>query len=83
MSQSLMCIMALLLPMFEHVLYVHVGFPRDVRGLRHYIIDNLEIHNESWPPACPPLETARLEHNVLFFLSNFKAFLHFYFHFES
>ncbi|XP_073675959.1 sulfhydryl oxidase 1 [Garra rufa] len=33
------------------------GFPRDVRGIRHYIIDQLETHTEAWPPACPPLET--------------------------
>ncbi len=46
-------------------LNVHIGFSRDVRGLRHYIINKLEMHNETWPPACPPLETARLEHNVL------------------
>ncbi|XP_056894198.1 sulfhydryl oxidase 1 [Takifugu flavidus] len=32
------------------------GFPRDVRGLRHRIIDQLEKHQEPWPPACPPLE---------------------------
>ncbi|XP_030640958.1 sulfhydryl oxidase 1 [Chanos chanos] len=34
------------------------GFSRDVRGLRHLIIDKLHTHEETWPPACPPLETA-------------------------
>uniref|UniRef100_A0A4W4FKA9 Sulfhydryl oxidase n=1 Tax=Electrophorus electricus TaxID=8005 RepID=A0A4W4FKA9_ELEEL len=34
------------------------GFPRDVPGLRHLIIDNLEKHHDPWPPACPPLEPA-------------------------
>ncbi|KAM7388237.1 hypothetical protein PAMP_024428 [Pampus punctatissimus] len=32
------------------------GFPRDVRGLRHKIVDKLGTHEEPWPPACPPLE---------------------------
>ncbi|KAJ8395449.1 hypothetical protein AAFF_G00031830 [Aldrovandia affinis] len=34
------------------------GSPRDVKGLRHQIIDMMETHEESWPPACPPLEPA-------------------------
>ncbi|XP_072537373.1 sulfhydryl oxidase 1 [Salminus brasiliensis] len=34
------------------------GFPRDVKGLRHLIIDKLESHKEPGPPACPPLEPA-------------------------
>jgi len=51
--------------MCEHILNVHVGPARDVRGLRHYIINKLEQQHEAWPPACPPLEAARLEHNVL------------------
>uniref|UniRef100_A0A671PTB6 Sulfhydryl oxidase n=1 Tax=Sinocyclocheilus anshuiensis TaxID=1608454 RepID=A0A671PTB6_9TELE len=46
------------------------GFPRDVRGLRHYIIDKLEMHNEAWPPACPPLETASEEEIDNFFQTN-------------
>ncbi|XP_067270263.1 sulfhydryl oxidase 1 [Pseudorasbora parva] len=51
----------------------HRGFARDVRGLRHYIIDNLEMHNEAWPPACPPLETAsEAEIDNFFQTSNVK-----------
>lgn len=50
--------------MNDLVFNIHTGFPRDVRGLRQYIIENLEIHTEAWPPACPPLETARLERHV-------------------
>uniref|UniRef100_A0A673M0B9 Sulfhydryl oxidase n=1 Tax=Sinocyclocheilus rhinocerous TaxID=307959 RepID=A0A673M0B9_9TELE len=46
------------------------GFPRDVRGLRHYIIDKLEMHNEAWPPACPPLETASEAEIDSFFQTN-------------
>uniref|UniRef100_A0A8C2EUJ2 Sulfhydryl oxidase n=1 Tax=Cyprinus carpio TaxID=7962 RepID=A0A8C2EUJ2_CYPCA len=46
------------------------GFPRDVRGLRHYIIDKLEMHNEAWPPACPPLETASEAEIDNFFQTN-------------
>ncbi|XP_026105751.1 sulfhydryl oxidase 1-like [Carassius auratus] len=49
------------------------GFPRDVRGLRHYIIDKLEMHNEAWPPACPPLETAsEAEIDNFFQINNVK-----------
>uniref|UniRef100_A0A672KA12 Sulfhydryl oxidase n=1 Tax=Sinocyclocheilus grahami TaxID=75366 RepID=A0A672KA12_SINGR len=51
-------------------LNVHIGFPRDVRGLRHYIIDKLEMHNEAWPPACPPLETASEAEIDNFFQTN-------------
>uniref|UniRef100_A0A8C2AP66 Sulfhydryl oxidase n=1 Tax=Cyprinus carpio TaxID=7962 RepID=A0A8C2AP66_CYPCA len=42
----------------------------DVRGLRHYIIDKLEMHNEAWPPACPPLETASEAEIDNFFQTN-------------
>ncbi|XP_041861327.1 sulfhydryl oxidase 1 [Melanotaenia boesemani] len=43
------------------------AFPRDVRGLRHIIIDKLEAHDEPWPPACPPLEpTSQAEIDVFF-----------------
>ncbi|XP_061594251.1 sulfhydryl oxidase 1 [Cololabis saira] len=46
---------------------VFKGFPRDVQGLRHLIIDNLEAHGEHWPPACPPLEpTSQAEIDVFF-----------------
>nr|XP_055023808.1 sulfhydryl oxidase 1 [Misgurnus anguillicaudatus] len=34
------------------------GIPRDVGGLRHYIIEKLEMRDQTWPPACPPLEIA-------------------------
>uniref|UniRef100_A0A9J8DAV8 Sulfhydryl oxidase n=1 Tax=Cyprinus carpio carpio TaxID=630221 RepID=A0A9J8DAV8_CYPCA len=46
------------------------GFSRDVRGLRHYIINKLEMHNETWPPACPPLETASEAELDNFFQTN-------------
>ncbi|KAM4548191.1 sulfhydryl oxidase 1 [Odontesthes bonariensis] len=46
---------------------VYRGFPRDVRGLRHKIIDSLEAHGEPWPPACPPLEpTSQAEIDIFF-----------------
>ncbi|XP_064189353.1 sulfhydryl oxidase 1 [Anguilla rostrata] len=28
--------------------------PYEVRGLRHLVIDTMETHEETWPPACPP-----------------------------
>ncbi|XP_052419547.1 sulfhydryl oxidase 1 [Carassius gibelio] len=46
------------------------GFSRDVRGLRHYVINKLEMHNETWPPACPPLETASEAEIDNFFQTN-------------
>ncbi|XP_040896863.1 sulfhydryl oxidase 1 [Toxotes jaculatrix] len=45
-------------------------FPRDVRGLRHRIIDKLETHEEPWPPACPPLEPASQAEIDSFFETN-------------
>ncbi|KAM9358276.1 sulfhydryl oxidase 1 [Symphorus nematophorus] len=43
------------------------AFPRDVRGLRHRIIDTLETHEDPWPPACPPLEpTSQAEIDTFF-----------------
>ncbi|GLD75075.1 sulfhydryl oxidase 1-like protein, partial [Lates japonicus] len=45
-------------------------FPRDVRGLRHKIIDKLETHQEPWPPACPPLEPASQAEIDSFFETN-------------
>ncbi|XP_071343912.1 sulfhydryl oxidase 1 [Trachinotus anak] len=46
-------------------------FPRDVRGLRHKLIDQLETHGEPWPPACPPLEpTSQAEINSFFETNN-------------
>ncbi|XP_053706991.1 sulfhydryl oxidase 1 [Synchiropus splendidus] len=46
------------------------GFPRDVRGLRHRIIDALESHQEHWPPACPPLEPTSQAEIDSFFETN-------------
>ncbi|XP_070765510.1 sulfhydryl oxidase 1 [Enoplosus armatus] len=47
------------------------AFPRDVRGLRHRIIDKLETHEEPWPPACPPLEpTSQAEIDSFFETNN-------------
>ncbi|XP_041791004.1 sulfhydryl oxidase 1 [Chelmon rostratus] len=47
------------------------AFPRDVRGLRHKIIDRLETHEEPWPPACPPLEpTSQAEIDSFFETNN-------------
>ncbi|KAL4634877.1 sulfhydryl oxidase 1-like [Arapaima gigas] len=31
---------------------------RDVMSLRQHLINMMETHKESWPPACPPLESA-------------------------
>ncbi|XP_060933570.1 sulfhydryl oxidase 1 [Limanda limanda] len=46
------------------------GFIRDVRGLRHKIIDKLEAH-VPWPPACPPLEpTSEAELDSFFETNN-------------
>ncbi|KAM7409911.1 hypothetical protein PAMA_001411 [Pampus argenteus] len=46
------------------------GFPRDVQGLRHRIIDKLETHQEPWPPACPPLESTSQAEIDSFFKTN-------------
>lgn len=46
------------------------GFPRDVRGLRHHIIDKLEMRDQMWPPACPPLEAASEAEIDSFFQTN-------------
>lgn len=51
------------------------GFSRDVRGLRQYIIENLELHTEAWPPACPPLETASEAEVHHFFPANNVKYL--------
>uniref|UniRef100_A0A3Q1AXJ7 Sulfhydryl oxidase n=2 Tax=Amphiprion ocellaris TaxID=80972 RepID=A0A3Q1AXJ7_AMPOC len=46
-------------------------FSRDVRSLRHKIIDKLESHVEAWPPACPPLEpTSQAEIDIFFETNN-------------
>ncbi|XP_024134693.1 sulfhydryl oxidase 1 [Oryzias melastigma] len=46
------------------------GFPRDISGLRHAIIDSLEAHGEPWPPACPPLEPISQAEVDVFFGTN-------------
>ncbi|XP_044055233.1 sulfhydryl oxidase 1 [Siniperca chuatsi] len=47
------------------------AFPRNVRGIRHRIIDQLETHEEPWPPACPPLEpTSQAEIDSFFETNN-------------
>nr|XP_019936192.1 PREDICTED: sulfhydryl oxidase 1 [Paralichthys olivaceus] len=45
------------------------GFPRDVQGLRHRIIDKLETQMP-WPPACPPLEPTSEAELESFFETN-------------
>ncbi|KAM9384687.1 sulfhydryl oxidase 1 [Pholidichthys leucotaenia] len=45
-------------------------FARDVRSLRHKIIDKLENHGEPWPPACPPLEATSQAEIDSFFETN-------------
>ncbi|XP_026364940.2 sulfhydryl oxidase 1 [Ursus arctos] len=42
----------------------------DVETLRKRLIDALESHSDTWPPACPPLEPARLEEIDGFFARN-------------
>ncbi|XP_026201552.1 sulfhydryl oxidase 1 isoform X2 [Anabas testudineus] len=46
------------------------GFPRDVSGLRHLIINKLETHTHNWPPACPPLEPTSQAEVDRFFETN-------------
>uniref|UniRef100_A0A8C6T0L9 Sulfhydryl oxidase n=1 Tax=Neogobius melanostomus TaxID=47308 RepID=A0A8C6T0L9_9GOBI len=45
-------------------------YSRDVRDLRQAIIDQLEKHEEPWPPACPPLEPASEAEIDSFFETN-------------
>ncbi|XP_059268690.1 sulfhydryl oxidase 1 [Mustela nigripes] len=47
----------------------------DVETLRKRLIDALESHSDTWPPACPPLEPARLKEIDGFFARNDKDFL--------
>ncbi|XP_036377636.1 sulfhydryl oxidase 1 [Megalops cyprinoides] len=47
----------------------------DVRTLRRQIIDMMETHEESWPPACPPLETASKAEIDNFFETNSVEYL--------
>ncbi|XP_067369850.1 sulfhydryl oxidase 1 [Channa argus] len=51
------------------------GFPRDVQGLRHTIIDKLENHKEPGPPACPPLEPVSQAEVDSFFETNNVQYL--------
>uniref|UniRef100_A0A3B3YU72 Sulfhydryl oxidase n=1 Tax=Poecilia mexicana TaxID=48701 RepID=A0A3B3YU72_9TELE len=49
------------------VYFLFFSFSRDVRELRHMIIDSLEYPGDPWPPACPPLEpTSEAEINNFF-----------------
>uniref|UniRef100_A0A8C7YY54 Sulfhydryl oxidase n=1 Tax=Oryzias sinensis TaxID=183150 RepID=A0A8C7YY54_9TELE len=48
----------------------YLGFPRDISGLRHAIIDSLETHGEPWPPSCPPLEPISQAEVDVFFGTN-------------
>ncbi|XP_042641046.1 sulfhydryl oxidase 1 [Tyto alba] len=46
-----------------------------VEDLRHAIITNLEQSQDSWPPACPPLEPASAEEVRTFFQRNKDRYL--------
>ncbi|KAM9129104.1 sulfhydryl oxidase 1 [Pangshura tecta] len=46
-----------------------------VQNLRQSIITNLEMHKETWPPACPPLEPASMEEIRGFFQTNNVTYL--------
>ncbi|KAM8817879.1 sulfhydryl oxidase 1 isoform 2-T2 [Rhynchonycteris naso] len=47
----------------------------DVQTLRERLIDALQSHTITWPPACPPLESARLEEINGFFARNNEDYL--------
>ncbi|KAM5238766.1 sulfhydryl oxidase 1 [Ctenodactylus gundi] len=47
----------------------------DVQTLRERLIDALESHHDTWPPACPPLEPAKLEEIDGFFARNNEDYL--------
>ncbi|XP_057582701.1 sulfhydryl oxidase 1 isoform X2 [Hippopotamus amphibius kiboko] len=47
----------------------------DVQTLRERLIDALESHSDTWPPACPPLKPARLEEITEFFARNAEEYL--------
>ncbi|XP_006142438.3 sulfhydryl oxidase 1, partial [Tupaia chinensis] len=47
----------------------------DVQTLRERLIDALESHRDTWPPACPPLEPAKLEEIEGFFARNDEEYL--------
>uniref|UniRef100_A0A8C3XUE8 Sulfhydryl oxidase n=1 Tax=Chelydra serpentina TaxID=8475 RepID=A0A8C3XUE8_CHESE len=46
-----------------------------IQNLRQNIITNLEMHKETWPPACPPLEPASEEEIRGFFQTNNVTYL--------
>ncbi|XP_030429767.1 sulfhydryl oxidase 1 [Gopherus evgoodei] len=46
-----------------------------IEKLRQSIITNLEMHKETWPPACPPLEPASVEEIREFFQTNNVTYL--------
>ncbi|TFK06908.1 Sulfhydryl oxidase 1 [Platysternon megacephalum] len=46
-----------------------------IQNLRHSIITNLEMHKETWPPACPPLEPVSVEEIRGFFQTNNVTYL--------
>ncbi|XP_004643521.2 sulfhydryl oxidase 1 [Octodon degus] len=47
----------------------------NVQTLREKLIDALESHRDTWPPACPPLEPAKLEEIDGFFARNDEEYL--------
>uniref|UniRef100_A0A8C8RDS6 Sulfhydryl oxidase n=1 Tax=Pelusios castaneus TaxID=367368 RepID=A0A8C8RDS6_9SAUR len=46
-----------------------------VESLRQSIVIHLEMHKETWPPACPPLEPASMEEIQGFFQANNVTYL--------
>ncbi|XP_043347237.1 sulfhydryl oxidase 1 [Dermochelys coriacea] len=53
-----------------------IFYPGDsIQNLRQSIITNLEMHKETWPPACPPLEPASMEEIHGFFQTNNVMYL--------
>lgn len=51
------------------------GPRQDPRWLRHQIITMMETHEETWPPACPPLEPASNAEIDNFFETNSVGYL--------
>nr|XP_020139930.1 sulfhydryl oxidase 1 [Microcebus murinus] len=47
----------------------------DVQTLRERLVDALETHRDMWPPACPPLEPAKLADIDGFFARNTEDYL--------
>nr|XP_020018463.1 sulfhydryl oxidase 1 [Castor canadensis] len=47
----------------------------NVQTLRERLIDALESHRDTWPPACPPLEPAKLQEIDGFFARNNEEYL--------